>query len=66
MTDLESDLMIAKAEIEQLKKEKAILLKGLEFHGGCRACKHLADTWKCDLGGCKGCTDESKWEYRGL
>ena len=66
MTDLEADLMIANAEIEQLKKEKAVFLKALEFFSGCRSCKHLKDYWDCELGGCKGCSEESKWAYRGL
>ena len=66
LTDLESDLLFANARIEKLKKEKAILLKALEFFSGCRSCKHLKDLWDCELGGCRGCSDESKWEYRGL
>lgn len=66
MTDLESDLLFANARIEKLKKEKAVLLKALEFFSGCRSCKHLKDMWNCELGGCNGNSKESKWEYRGL
>ena len=66
MTDIEADLMIAIAENNQLKKEKVILLKALEFFSGCRSCKHGVDTLECELGGCNGYSKESKWEYRGL
>lgn len=68
MTELEYDLILANAEIQQLKEERERILDDLEFFAGCRACANQKDLHDCAVGGCHGRDrkhPDNKWVWKG-